>query len=61
MMRNDMFNQNNGDRADVRNVGVFFTDGQSNDRSATFREAVNTRRQVSRYTVPHVGRNCVLD
>ena len=47
MMRNQMFNGNNGDRPDVRNVGIIFTDGRSNSKQETFNEAVATRKRVS--------------
>ena len=40
-----MFTSNNGDRSGYRNVGVVITDGESNDRARTFREAVSNRNK----------------
>lgn len=42
-MRQTMFTSANGDRTNARNIGIVMTDGMSNDRAATFREAVLSR------------------
>ena len=44
-LRNVMFTEQNGDRPEARNVGIFITDGKSNDRQSTFNEAVSTRNE----------------
>lgn len=38
-MRTEMFTSPNGDRRNSPNIGIVITDGKSNDRSATLREA----------------------
>ena len=38
-----MFTPDNGDRANVRNIGIIVTDGESNDRDMTFTEAAAAR------------------
>lgn len=46
MMRDQLFNADNGDRQNVANVAVTFTDGRSNDKEEAFRQAVANRRRV---------------
>ena len=40
-----MFTSSGGDRRDIVNIGVVITDGRSNDRDETLREAVAARKQ----------------
>lgn len=44
-MRESMFTSSHGDRRNSRNVGIVLTDGESNDRAKTFREAVANRNK----------------
>lgn len=44
-MRESMFTSANGDRPTYRNVGIVLTDGESNDRARTFKEAVANRNK----------------
>jgi len=44
-MRESMFTSSHGDRPNNRNVGIVLTDGESNDRAKTFREAVANRNK----------------
>ena len=41
MMRTDHFTSGHGDRSNMPNVGVIVTDGRSNDKDQTWREARN--------------------
>ena len=43
LMRNEMYNSNNGDRSDKPNVALVITDGKSNDRQRTLTNAREAR------------------
>ncbi|ELU15429.1 hypothetical protein CAPTEDRAFT_157837 [Capitella teleta] len=42
-MREDVFTEANGDRPDVKNVGIVFLDGQTDDTDETWHEAITNR------------------
>ena len=54
-LRTDMFTQANGDRPDVKNVGVVITDGESDNRTATLMEAVRAMNDGTHIIALAVG------
>ena len=54
-LRNVMFTSANGDRADVKNVAVVITDGESDNRTATLQEAVRAMNDGTHMIALAVG------
>jgi hypothetical protein len=44
-MRENMFDEQRGDRPGVKNVGLVFLDGKTDDKDATWKEAIKNRDQ----------------
>ena len=58
--RNNMFTQSNGDRSNARNVAFLITDGQSNNRENTMRQAKEMKDTGIHLFVAGVGKFSIL-
>ncbi len=52
-----MFQPNQGDRSNIQNYLVIFTDGKSNNREETWQEAMRARNEVMLFYIISNWRN----